>query len=108
MRSHGRRPAGRVHPRDCFIAIVTSDETLAFLRSSATTSMRRRRREGVMAHLLCLLRGHKPTPVVFTSARLYCQRCGLDLGGSVAPEPPPAVFPTAAKLKPRSNLRRHR
>jgi hypothetical protein len=38
-----------------------------------------------MAHLLCLLRGHKKTPVVFSSSRFYCRRCGLALEGSAAP-----------------------
>ena len=32
-----------------------------------------------MANLLCLLFGHKKTRVPFSSNRLYCRRCGLDL-----------------------------
>lgn len=32
-----------------------------------------------MSHLLCLLRGHQRTPVVFATNRYYCRRCGIDL-----------------------------
>jgi hypothetical protein len=44
-----------------------------------------------MAHLLCLLRGHRRTPVVFATNRFYCRRCGLALDPDPLPEPKPAV-----------------
>jgi hypothetical protein len=50
-----------------------------------------------MANLLCLVVGHKPTRVPFSSTRVYCGRCGLDLRGHGATAKGPAVPPPIGK-----------
>jgi hypothetical protein len=53
-----------------------------------------------MANLLCLLRGHRRTPVVFATNRFYCRRCGLALDPDPRPDPQPDPEPTAATRLP--------
>jgi hypothetical protein len=53
-----------------------------------------------MAHLLCLLFGHKKTPVPLSSNRYYCRRCGLDFGVDEEQAPAltvPPIPPTTVK-----------
>ena len=50
-----------------------------------------------MAHLLCLLFGHKKTLVPFSSNRYYCRRCGLDLGVTFDTPQVPALPPMIVK-----------
>jgi hypothetical protein len=50
-----------------------------------------------MAHLLCLLFGHKKTLVPLSSNRYYCRRCGLDFGVVGEPTPAPMMPPTSVK-----------
>ena len=56
-----------------------------------------------MPHLLCLLWGHRRTPVVFATNRFYCRRCGLSLDPDPLPEPDPAPEP---QVRPTPMLRR--
>jgi hypothetical protein len=57
-----------------------------------------------MANLLCLLWGHRRTPVVFATNRFYYRRCGLSLDPDPLPEPDPApnppTRPTSTLLRP--------
>jgi Prophage protein (DUF1660) len=46
-----------------------------------------------MVHLLCLLFGHRRTPVVFATNRFYCRRCGLALDPDPDPDPDPGPDP---------------
>jgi hypothetical protein len=50
-----------------------------------------------MAHLLCLLFGHKKTLVPLSSNRYYCRRCGLDFGVDGEPTPAPTMPPASVK-----------
>jgi hypothetical protein len=50
-----------------------------------------------MAHLLCLLFGHKKTRVPLSSNRYYCRRCGLDFGVEGEPTPAPMMPPASIK-----------
>lgn len=50
-----------------------------------------------MAHWVCLLRGHRRTPVVFATNRFYCRRCGIALD----PDPAPALEPPATLVTTR-------
>ena len=50
-----------------------------------------------MANLRCLLFGHKPTLVPFSSNRWYCRRCGLDLGVNFDTPQVPALPPMIPK-----------
>jgi hypothetical protein len=61
-----------------------------------------------MAHLLCLLRGHRRTPVVFATNRFYCRRCGLALAPDPRPEPEPAVERVPPSDAPRRTVRLRR
>jgi hypothetical protein len=54
-----------------------------------------------MAHLVCLLRGHKRTPVVFASHRYYCSRCGLDFGADEPANAPQGLFSATTTPIPR-------
>ena len=47
----------------------------------------------MMKRLLCLVLGHQKTRMTFSSDRIVCRRCGMDLGrdGPAMPSPPPAV-----------------
>ncbi len=60
-----------------------------------------------MANLLCLLRGHRRTPVVFATNRFYCRRCGLclDPDPEPAPEPGPRTWPTPPLPMPSRSAR---
>jgi hypothetical protein len=51
-----------------------------------------------MTHLLCLLRGHWRTPVVFATSRFYRRRCSLALAPDPLPEPKPDAEPTAQPM----------
>jgi hypothetical protein len=56
-----------------------------------------------MAHLLCLLFGHKKTLVPLSSNRYYCRRCGFDFGVEGEPalirtSPPPVKWGVARWL----------
>jgi hypothetical protein len=53
-----------------------------------------------MAHLLCLLWGHRRTPVVFATNRFYCRRCGLALDPDPTPEPALEPEPPARLTPP--------
>ena len=63
----------------------------------------------LMAHLLCLLIGHKKTLLAFSHSRFYCQRCGIDLGVTAEllarPQPPPMPPTTIRKVTTRRRLR---
>jgi hypothetical protein len=50
-----------------------------------------------MAHLLCLLFGHKKTLVPLSSNRYYCRRCGLDFGVDGEPTAAPMMPPASVK-----------
>ncbi len=45
--------------------------------------------EQYMGNLVCQFIGHKPVLVVFSSNRIICQRCRLDLGYGLTPGPAP-------------------
>ena len=53
-----------------------------------------------MSHWLCLLRGHQRAPVVFSTNRFYCRRCGLDLAPDSTPNPDPSPETALAVGKP--------
>jgi hypothetical protein len=53
-----------------------------------------------VTHLLCLLRGHRRTPVVFATNRFYRRRCSLALDPDPLPEPKPDAEPMAATRRP--------
>jgi hypothetical protein len=59
-----------------------------------------------MAHLLCLLFGHKETLVPLSSNRYCCRRCGFDFG--VASEPTQALAKPPASAKRGVARRLHR
>jgi hypothetical protein len=61
-----------------------------------------------VVHLICLLRGHRQAVVPFSSGRLYCARCGLDLGSTAAPgkASPPPMPPTRVKREAPRRRRR--
>ena len=59
-----------------------------------------------MAHLLCLLFGHKKTLVPLSSNRYYCRRCGLDFGVDVAQVPAATVSPLPPTTVKRGVARR--
>jgi hypothetical protein len=50
-----------------------------------------------MANLRCLLFGHKKSLVPFSSGRLFCRRCGLDLDVEVQAPKVPALPPVTLK-----------
>ena len=50
-----------------------------------------------MANLRCLLFGHKKALVPFSSNRVYCRRCGLDLDVDVQAPKVPALPPVIPK-----------
>ena len=58
-----------------------------------------------MAHLRCLLFGHKQMLVPFSSNRFYCRRCGLDLGVTYDPKAP-ALPPLLVKRRAARRLHR--
>jgi hypothetical protein len=66
-----------------------------------------------MAHLLCLLLGHRRTPVAFATNRFSCRRCGLALDPDPEPDPLPELttvaeatgWPTATSRMPTRSAR---
>jgi hypothetical protein len=58
-----------------------------------------------MGHVLCLLFGHKKARVVFSSSRVYCARCGIDLGVDGTMVPPVPQTPPLPQTTVRKGMR---